>query len=160
MDGAGEHGGPRVPLLTAYLASNDAPCPVCSYNLRGLLVSTCPECNAPLSLGVTSENLSVGPWTLGVVSFAMGAGFDGVVATLITIMQIANPTPQWQVYALLGMFFTLALVCLAVVITLVRKRRRWAFKPRAVQWRWAIMCLSIVFLTHAAIGLTLAFNLR
>ncbi len=148
------------PLLEAFLSTNDASCPVCAYNLRGLTAVHCPECNAPLSLAVTSENLSVGPWSLAIVSWAMGAGFDGVVALLVSIMLIANPAPIWPPYALVAMFVTLALICLAAITLLVRRRRRWAFKPRATQWRWALACLFGVFLAHAAIGAILALNLK
>lgn len=143
----------RERLLREFLASNDAACPVCGYNLRGLLASTCPECNAPLALGVTSENLSIGPWVLAIVSFAMAAGFDGVVATLLTIAMIANPPPHWMPYTMVGMFMTLAIASLACVVTVVRKRKRWAFRTRRIQWRWALLCLGGVFTLHACIGI-------
>lgn len=148
---------PNRRLLRAYLESNDAPCPVCSYSLRGLTTSTCPECNAPLSLGVTSENLSIGPWTVAVVAFAMGAGFDSVVSTLMTIGLINEATVQWQPYAMFGILVTLALACLGSVVLLVKRRRRWAFMTRAAQWRLAIACLVGVFVVHACAGAIIAF---
>lgn len=37
------------PLIT-YLATHDAPCPGCGYNLRGLRESSCPECGYQTSL--------------------------------------------------------------------------------------------------------------
>ncbi|MHC5023077.1 MAG: hypothetical protein ACYTGG_04090 [Planctomycetota bacterium] len=39
-------------LLQAFLASHDAACPVCSYNLRGVAGSKCPECGHGLALAV------------------------------------------------------------------------------------------------------------
>lgn len=30
--------------LTTYLATHNAPCPNCGYNLKGLKTDTCPEC--------------------------------------------------------------------------------------------------------------------
>ncbi|QYK47242.1 MAG: hypothetical protein KF838_10675 [Phycisphaeraceae bacterium] len=153
-DGATDAG--RARMLREFLASNDAACPVCGYNLRGLLHQACPECNAPLSLGVTSENLSIGPWVLAIVSFAMAAGFDGVVATVLTVVMIANPPPIWLPYAVVGMFMTLAIASLACVLRIVRLRRRWAFQTRRIQWRWALMCLGGVFTLHACIGIAFA----
>lgn len=144
----------RERLLREFLAANDAACPVCGYNLRGLSASTCPECNAPLALGVTSENLSIGPWVLAIVSFAMAAGFDGVVATLLTIAMIANPPPHWMPYTMVGMFMVLAITSLACVVRVVKKRKRWAFQTRRIQWRWALLCLGGVFMLHASIGIT------
>lgn len=147
----------RDRLLQAYLEGVDAPCPVCGYNLRGLAAPRCPECNAPLSLGVTSENLSIGPWAVAVVAFAMGAGFDSVVSTLMTIGLIAEPTLQWQPYAMYAILVSLALACLASIVVLVKRRRRWAFKTRAAQWRCAIACFVGVFLAHALVGAIIAF---
>jgi len=39
----------KDPLIT-YLATHDAPCPGCGYNLRGLSGSTCPECGRAIHL--------------------------------------------------------------------------------------------------------------
>ncbi|MBX3317697.1 MAG: hypothetical protein KF902_12645 [Phycisphaeraceae bacterium] len=146
----------RARMLREFLALNDAACPVCGYNVRGLVHQSCPECNAPLSLGVTSENLSIGPWVLAIVSFAMAAGFDGVVSTVLTILIIANPPPIWIPYAVVGMFMTLAIASLACVVRVVRKRKRWAFQTRRIQWRWALLCLGGVFTLHACIGIAFA----
>ncbi|MCA9272550.1 MAG: hypothetical protein KDA31_05840 [Phycisphaerales bacterium] len=38
---------PQDPLI-AYLATHNAPCPECGYNLRGLKSITCPECGTDL----------------------------------------------------------------------------------------------------------------
>lgn len=39
-------------LLQEFLAQQDAPCPACGYNLRGLTGPACPECAGVLTLGV------------------------------------------------------------------------------------------------------------
>lgn len=39
-----------APLLRAYLAGRDAPCPACGYNLRGNANGHCPECGEALTL--------------------------------------------------------------------------------------------------------------
>lgn len=38
------------PKLHEYLASNNAPCDWCGYNLRGTTGAKCPECGGPLDL--------------------------------------------------------------------------------------------------------------
>lgn len=35
--------------VTRHLASHDAACPSCSYNLRGVRAGACPECGTPIS---------------------------------------------------------------------------------------------------------------
>jgi hypothetical protein len=39
-------------LLRAYLAERDEPCTGCGYVLRGAVGSSCPECAAPIVLGL------------------------------------------------------------------------------------------------------------
>lgn len=43
-------------LLERLLATSDAPCPSCEYNLRGLKGQHCPECNTPLRLRVGTSH--------------------------------------------------------------------------------------------------------
>lgn len=38
--------------LRTFLADRNVPCPKCQYNLRALQQPLCPECGAPLELGV------------------------------------------------------------------------------------------------------------
>ena len=40
------------PTLLAWLADRDVPCPLCGYNLRGLIALRCPECGHDLRLAV------------------------------------------------------------------------------------------------------------
>lgn len=42
---------PESPL-SAYLASHDAPCPHCRYNLRGVTTGMCPECGREVRLSL------------------------------------------------------------------------------------------------------------
>ncbi len=41
--------GKSVEGLMAFVASQDAPCPKCGYNLRGLVGPCCPECGLSMS---------------------------------------------------------------------------------------------------------------
>jgi hypothetical protein len=43
--------------LRAYLAERDAPCPGCTYNLRGVTGDECPECGTRIELGLVDRSL-------------------------------------------------------------------------------------------------------
>jgi hypothetical protein len=152
------------PLLQTFLAQTDAPCPVCDYNLRNLTTDRCPECSAHLHLRVGSENLTLGPWLGAVLSFALGVGFDAVMALIFTVMftvsRFANPPPApyvtQQFIKALSVFFILTLSCSLAIFVLVRRRRRWMMMPRRVQWRCAAIIFGSVFLAHVIVGLLLA----
>ena len=64
--------------LKAFLVERDVPCPVCSYNLRSIDRSECPECGARLDLRVGSIDLKLGPWLACVLAVALPMGFTGI----------------------------------------------------------------------------------
>ena len=151
---------PPAPDLLSFLASHDAPCPVCSYNLRGLQTDSCPECGAHLHLQVGSENLRLGPWLLGIISLALGAGFDTVVAILITgvliIFGTRSPADLRQALTFLAVFAALSISCGTGILILIRRRRQWHLTGRTAQWRTAFAIFTVVFLVHAIVGALLA----
>jgi hypothetical protein len=155
---------PPDPLLLSFLATHDAPCPVCDYNLRNLTTDTCPECSAQLHLRVGSENLTLGPWLGAVLSCALGVGFDAVMSLLFTVIftvsRFANPPPvpavTNQFIKVLSVFLTLTLSCTIAILFLVRRRRRWMMMPRRSQWRYAAIIFISVFILHLIVGLLLA----
>lgn len=142
--------------LVNFLATHDAPCPVCSYNLRGLPTAACPECAARLHLQVGSENLRVGPWFLACISFALALGFDGVVSILMTTMITLHPPPApaqfRQALTMLGWFAFLAICGGIGLIGLFRLRRSFMRLPRRRQWHVALALLGVVFGVHAIYG--------
>jgi hypothetical protein len=143
--------------LVTFLASREAPCPVCGYNLRGLARAACPECGAALRLQVGSENLALGPWFLAAVSFALGLGFDGVIGLLLAIGLIANPPPSpgvlteaiWIVSGFVGG----AGMCAGGIALLLKRRRAWLMMARRRQWTWAWAIFAGVGAAHAIYGL-------
>jgi len=141
----------------SFLADNDTPCPICRYNLRGLLTPRCPECAAPLHLAVASPNLHLGPFVLTIVSFSLAAGFDLVVATMVGIMTSIHATmaasATWIGPAILASVLgTAGLTCIGLVILLVKKRHRWNRLPLRHQWAAAVATFLIVGLSHAGLG--------
>jgi hypothetical protein len=54
------------PRLAAYLEENDAPCPGCRYNLRGLADQVCPECGLHLNVRMLQGDVHLTiPWFVG-----------------------------------------------------------------------------------------------
>jgi hypothetical protein len=151
---------PDAAALIAFVASRDAACPVCSYNLRGLIRPRCPECSAALHLQVGSDNLRLGPWFLGVLSFALALGFDGVATIVMTIGLVLFPPPSkgtlWPWAAALACFIVLAAACGAAVWFLFRRRRAFSRLNPRTQWLIAGGIFGVVFAVHAVFGLMTA----
>jgi hypothetical protein len=149
--------------LVAWLDGRDVACPVCSYNLRDLKASTCPECSAPLVLAVASPNLNMAPWFVSVVALALGAGFDGVVSVLMTCgLIVFPPKPQamGMVTGLLTTFVVLTCVCITLLVMGYRARRRWAFWSRKRQWGTALAIFGATGLGHGIVGIALMWLMR
>jgi hypothetical protein len=146
-------------LLLGFLAARDTPCPVCSYNLRGLKSSVCPECAARLHLAVGSENLRLGAWFVGIVSFALALGFDGVVSLIVLVMVILHPPPSpgtaRPILMILGTLVPPAAAAGTGLGVLFAGRRTWRRMPLARQWTAALTILSTTGVVHLVAGLCL-----
>lgn len=121
--------------LTAFLASRDAACPACKYNLRQLVGSKCPECGIPLILTVgASEGLGKAWLTAllsSVIPGAMGLPFQiGLLIVLgygESIIDIAD-TPEGLTSLLLVLY---SICCIPVAIALLAGRSnfmRWGLE--------------------------------
>ena len=66
-------------MLRVFLAEHDEPCPACSYNLRGLTETTCPECGEALVLQVGMTEPRMKLFLAGLIWLAFGLGFDSIV---------------------------------------------------------------------------------
>jgi hypothetical protein len=77
-------------LLRDFLAANDAPCPSCGYNLRGLSGASCPECNELLVLRVGLQEPRLGLWIAGLVGLAARAGFNGLLLVYLVLVMIKS----------------------------------------------------------------------
>lgn len=101
------------PLLTAYLARDEAHCPICRYNLHGLRGNICPECGHAFRLGLASVYPAFGSFLVAVIPLAMLAGIAALLG-VICVIQGPPPFPEyWGIHAMIvGGFVGL----LAVVI--------------------------------------------
>lgn len=142
-------------FLARFLEGHDAPCPVCGYNLRGVALPRCPECDAPITLTVGSDHARAGPWLLAMLGFGMAIGFDAVVALLLTVPVVATRAESSAVVLFVFMV-TLAAVSAVGLRAVLLGRRGFQSRPLRNQWRRAWLCFAGVFFFHLAAGLTLA----
>ena len=138
-------------LLHAFLAVNDAPCPVCSYNLRGVVLENCPECDSPIALSVGQGKIRQGVWLSVCLAFAMGLGFDLVVGLIFVVSVIMTGAEDiGSIYMLLSLS-VLGALCAIAIYMLVRHQQAWLRLDRGNQIRWTIVIFVGVFLVHAMV---------
>ncbi len=76
-------GRPNEELLVEYLEANDAPCPICGYNLHQLTTTTCPECGRGFILEVGSASPYFGQYIAFLVPFIATATIGVFFACLV-----------------------------------------------------------------------------
>ncbi len=146
---------PREPssqLLREFLACHDAPCPVCGYNLRGVALTVCPECDAPIELGVASSNAHLGAWLLALLAFAMPLSFDMLAGAMMIVSSILTGGEDATALFLMTSLVTLTLACVGMLWVLVARKSGWLRMARRRQWRIAWSLFAGVFLVHLAVG--------
>ncbi len=79
---------PKQQALQGYLADRDEPCPLCSYNLRGLQGEHCPECGQELTLRVNLVDAVRGAYLAGLIGLACAFGFNALLLVAILVMTI------------------------------------------------------------------------
>ncbi|GJM18314.1 MAG: hypothetical protein DHS20C14_05270 [Phycisphaeraceae bacterium] len=145
--------------LAAYLATHDEPCPVCSYNLRGIAQPTCPECAAELRLTVASAQTRTGPWLLAVIAAALALGFDAVVTVILgignTIAFVNQGTLTRSSATLFGLFVGFTVVSAVVMAVLLRRRREWVRLSLRRQWALGWGVFAAIGLAHVGFAVLL-----
>lgn len=105
-----------------------------------------------LTLQVGSPQLRVGAWALGMVSFALGLGFDGVVSVVLLTALIMNPAQQWEPYGIVTLFLSLSGGMGAGLLWLGRRRTAWTKRPVREQWLRGGLVFLAVGLLHGLVG--------
>lgn len=139
-------------MLCAYLADHDAPCPICGYNLRGVTLGVCPECECPIELGVSSSSSFLGAWLLALLAFAMPLSFDLLVGLMMTVGVVMSGGENAEGVFLMVSLVTLTMVCVGMLWVLVARKRDWLRMSRRKQWRVAWTMFAAVFLVHLLVG--------
>lgn len=122
----------RDARLAEFLADQDAPCPSCGYNLRGLRTDQCPECRQSLKLGVQLLEPNFGT-LLGFLSGLYAVAGAALIVAIVYVFAslIWGPPPARARYALLVM--PIAAACISGIPALLVSRlngRRW-FRTRS-----------------------------
>ncbi|MFN0131751.1 MAG: hypothetical protein ACKVW3_04340 [Phycisphaerales bacterium] len=142
--------------VVSFISNRDVACPVCRYNVRGVPEATCPECAAELRLELGSERLRIGPWLVGVIAFALGLGFDGVVGLIMAGSLVVFPPPSplalRQMALVDVLFLAVAGVCAAGLVQMYRQRSRWNRQSARRQNILAAVTFFGVGGAHAAFG--------
>lgn len=147
---------PEPQLLITFLADRDLPCPICHYNLRGVIEARCPECGSTIALGISSPQSHIGPWLLATIAFALAIGFDFVATLLAFIPLVRFGPPAYsaapQLWNGLITVIVLGVASTVGLFILVHSRARWQRRPIAAQWVRAGLTFLLVFLVHALAG--------
>ncbi len=131
--------------LIQFLATHDAPCPKCAYNLRSVESLTCPECGLQLKLALVPNQQSVTPcWCalLVAVSLLSGVGFRRWVAEAFHgFPSLGAPSSgvAWYWYVLQYTLLASPLLLIAVLLG-----RHWLMRRRtSVQWGLAALAVTV-----------------
>lgn len=142
--------------LVEFLRDNDAPCPLCGYNLRHLTVPVCPECRQPLELTVGLRHANFG-WFIVTIMPGVFSGMAALflIAMLVFIMVTEGglPPPLIVGVALFGLTSGVA------TLVLIARRRRFLRMLPSVQRTWGVVAWGIhvgVFL--ALVGVVMMLN--
>lgn len=141
--------------LLDWLAAHDDPCPACGYSLRGLGDPVCPECSMRLRLTVGAPGLRLGPWVAGIIAPALALGFDGVMSLVLIWALVTSPGVGVFLVVITGVFILLGAASAAVMLAVIRSRRRWLRRRPAAQIRWAAALFAVVGVVHAVWGVFL-----
>jgi hypothetical protein len=127
--------------LAEFLAKQDASCPVCNYNLRGLLNDRCPECGRHLVLTVGTTEPKLGAFILGLIGLSSGLGFCGLLLgyALLWFFGRGGGPPMWDLVKLLiGV-----VVCGLGLVGWLATRHHFGRKPDHLRWFWAAGCVLV-----------------
>ncbi|MEL6396363.1 MAG: hypothetical protein AAFQ71_10230 [Planctomycetota bacterium] len=144
--------GEEKARLAGWLADHDEPCPNCGYGLRGVPEPVCPECSAPIRLGVVAPHMRFGPWAVAMLGPALALGFDGVIVLLTTWQLIITGGLPTEVEPLYWGLVALGGLCLLGIALLISRRARWMALDPGRQWRIGWSIFVGVGVVHAAFG--------
>ena len=139
--------------LREYLATRDAACPSCGYNLRGLTSDRCPECHQEIALRVSLVDPRVGLFLVGVVAWALGAGFSALLLLygVIVLIRFGTFGPNdlfFRILVISGLIQGGVLVCLLGYNRRVRRLSTLSRLLIAVSGFAASLANVLIFAAH------------
>jgi hypothetical protein len=133
----------REAALRSHLAGRDQPCPRCTYNLRGLRGTRCPECDLPLRLQLAGFRPLFGLWAIALTGPALVLGFNVLTAVGVVTADLVSrgvDIPLVWLAVLSGPPVLLAATAIAVVVIL---RHLFVCTLPLVQWLAVAACWSL-----------------
>ena len=131
---------PMVDSLVQFLASHDAHCPKCGYNLRSVQSPRCPECGLQLTLSLVPDRPSVTSWCALLVMASLLSGIG--VRYWVVWPSRGFPRPSaglaWYWYVLYYAVLSSPLVLIAVLFG-----RHWLMHRRPSSL-WGITALAAI----------------
>lgn len=140
--------------LREYLTERDVACPSCAYNLRGLTVDRCPECNEFLVLRVSMAEPKLGAW-LGTLSGLLACCGGALICVLLVVYLsiFEKGWPRGREFFPVVVYPVLILIVEGVLVGWLAstRGRRWfrAHNPRARRCM-VVVSWSALFLAVAA----------
>lgn len=151
VDATGQAPSRNDRLLLDFLEFNDAPCPVCGYNVRQLTSPICPECRHRLQLTVGASDVTL-RWFLASIVPGM---FSGIAAIFLMIPLTVAPFAGGG--AAPGLFYAIDAFGYAsgiAALVMMARRKRIIALPRGTQLALAATVWTIhVFALFAFIGI-------
>ncbi len=141
-------------LLVEFLESNDAPCPVCGYNVRRLTRPVCPECQHHLQLTVGASDVSL-RWFLAMIAPGV---FSGIAAVFLAIPIIVSPLAgNGAAPGFIVATDAFGFVSGAAALIMMARRRRLVAMHVAAQQRlmaavWVVHVLALLLVMGKGLG--------
>jgi len=137
--------------LIAYLATHDAPCPECKYNLRGLRGDSCPERGFGLALQLNSGDESPRGmfWFVGGVWSFLGVAALNLALIVTIVAMYSFPTP-WYFWLLPVIGFGFGII--AAIIVAKERFRKWLQSTRGARKAVAATLLWVFVLCNIALS--------
>jgi hypothetical protein len=136
----------QAELLQALLRERDLPCPLCTYNLRNLTGTRCPECGGALKLQVGLVEPRLAAYVTLLTGCCVGLG-GSALFTMVAFR--AAPLSWWQKTPAITLLIQLLMTGVLLPVILARRaqfRRASVARQRALA---AALWLLVALLSAA-----------
>lgn len=122
-------------ILIDWLSDNDAECPGCKYNLRGLREPRCPECGKAIQLSITLVEQYLRAWITALVAACLPAGIGvALVFEEAVAFNAGDFRDILQMKAAEAFLFLTPQLEILLTVILIIVRRRFLAMHRFIQW--------------------------